>query len=302
MRLLVAGSNGQLARALAAAPADPDWRVVTLGRPELDITDRASIAAALAAHRPDVVVNAAAWTAVDRAEAEYAAALAVNRDGAGHLAEAAAGAGVPVIHVSTDYVFSGEGNRPWRESDATAPVNAYGRSKLAGEATVAGANRRHVILRTAWLHSPWGANFVTTMLRLARERDELRVVADQTGTPTYAPDLAAAVLAIAARVVTAGVEAGHWGVVHLTNGGSTSWYGFAEEVFRRAGPVIGRVPRLTAIASADYPSPARRPRFSVLDNERAAKVFGVGLRDWRDGVGDCVTALLRPRGEPGGSR
>lgn len=293
MRLLVIGKSGQLARALAtAALPGTDWQSTALGRPELDITDAASVRAAVAAHAPDIVVNAAAYTAVDRAEAEPQAALAVNRDGARFVAEAAAAAGAPVIHVSTDYVFSGDGDRPYVETDPVAPLGAYGQSKLAGEQAVAGANSRHLVLRTAWVYSPWGSNFARTMLRLGAERDELRVVDDQTGTPTYAPDLADAIIAVAARAARLAPGSDDWGTYHLTNAGVTTWYGFAGEIFRLAAESARPTPALVPITTAEYPTPARRPHYSVLDNGKIADAFGIRLRDWREATAECVRRLL----------
>ncbi|MCB1461593.1 MAG: dTDP-4-dehydrorhamnose reductase [Nitratireductor sp.] len=291
MRLLVAGRHGQLGRALAeAASGDPALQATCLGRPELDIRDEAAIRSAFDAHRPDIAINAAAYTAVDAAETDPEAAFATNETGAGNFAAAAAEKGIPVVHISTDYVFSGENDRPWRETDTPSPINVYGRSKLAGELAVAATNPRHVIVRTAWVHSPWGGNFVKTMLRLGAERDELSIVADQTGTPSLATDLAGGILAVAKEL--ASNEASPRGVHHLTNSGMTTWYGLAEEIFRTAANHGYRRPRLRQITTADYPAPAQRPRFSALDNHRIGAAFGVHLRDWREATADCVQRLL----------
>lgn len=293
MRILVIGRSGQLARAVAQAPLpDPDWQIATLGRPDLDITDPASVRAAISGTAPDIVVNTAAHTAVDQAESEPRAAFAVNRDGARNVAVAAAEAGVPVIHVSTDYVFSGEIVRPLRETDAVGPLNVYGRSKRAGEEAVAQSNPRHAIVRTSWLHAPWGRNFATTMLRLAAERDRLSIVGDQTGTPTYAPDLADAILSLAGAVVAMPDDSDRWGVYHLTNAGATTWHDFAAEVFRVAGELGRRPPELRRISTSEYPTPAARPRYTVLDNSKIATAFDIRLRDWRSAAGQCVRRML----------
>ena len=273
-RVLVVGRTGQLGTALAAALPATGWPHEMMEAPELDLTDPASIEAAVRAARPDVVVNAAAYTAVDAAETHRDLAYAINATGPGLLAAAAAQAGAAILHVSTDYVFDGS-RGPWREDDATGPLNVYGASKLAGERTVAAANPRHIILRTSWLCSAGGANFLTTMLRLGREREELRVVADQQGAPTFADDLADAVLRVMPRLV-AGEGCG---VFHYTGTPWTTWHGFAEAIFARAPG-----PRLMAIGTADYPTPARRPADSRLDCGRIAAVHGIEPADWRRGL------------------
>ena len=274
MRLLVAGRHGQLGRALAeAASGDPALQATCLGRPELDIRDEAAIRSAFDAHRPDIAINAAAYTAVDAAETDPEAAFATNETGAGNFAAAAAEKGIPVVHISTDYVFSGENDRPWRETDTPSPINVYGRSKLAGELAVAATNPRHVIVRTAWVHSPWGGNFVKTMLRLGAERDHLRVVADQIGGPTPAGDLAAACLA-AVQGLQSGVASG---IHHFAGAPDVSWAGFAREIFAQ-GQLSTRVEDIPA---TDYPTPARRPANSRLDCSSFETAFGLKRPDWR---------------------
>jgi dTDP-4-dehydrorhamnose reductase len=295
MRLLIAGWHGQLARALVeAAPAELDIDAMAVGRPGLDLIKPGTIHASLAAARPDVIINSAAYTAVDKAESEPDAAFALNRDGAGLLAEAAARRGAAIIHVSTDYVFDGSKPGAWREDDLTGPLNVYGRSKLAGEQAVRAANPRHVILRTSWVHGPHGTNFVRTMLRLARERPELRVVDDQTGSPTYAPHLAAAILAVARAVVARGAEA-PFGTYHLAGSGATTWCGLAREAMAVSARLGGPSVPVHAITTADYPTPAERPRSSVLDCARIAEAFSVSLPDWQAGVADGVARLIAIR-------
>ena len=297
MRVLVAGRSGQLARALAiAALPDPSWRVETFGRPDLDLSDTGNLDKLIAGFAPDIVVNAAAYTAVDKAESEPELAFAVNATGAGNLAQATASAGIPIMHVSTDYVFPGDSEKPYVENDPTGPINVYGQSKLAGEAAVAAANPHHVILRTSWVYSPWGNNFLRKMLELGAEREELRIVGDQTGTPTYAGDLASAILAIAGRLRDESSRSNYWGIYHLTNSGTTTWFDFADEIFRNAAKFGYSPPKITNIATSEYPTPARRPLYSVLDNGKVAEIFDLRLRDWREATADCVAQLLNEAG------
>ena len=290
MRILVLGSSGQLAHALRLA-ATPDLMIETVGRPQTDLTDRAAVIAATTAHRPDVVINAAAYTAVDKAESEREAAFLVNATGAGYAAMATAAAGIPLIHVSTDYVFDGNKATPYLETDPTGPVSVYGASKLAGEQQVAGSNPRHVIVRTAWVVSPFGANFVQTMLRLATERDELRVVADQVGSPTSAIDLAAALIAVARQVAAMAPGDSRWGVYHATNSGTANWADLAEHALAASARHGGRVVPVRRITTADYPTPAKRPANSRLDGSKLTRNFAVTLPCWQDAVTRCVDAL-----------
>jgi dTDP-4-dehydrorhamnose reductase len=290
MRIAVTGSKGQVATSLLER-ARPKAEVVALGRPAFDLTDSAAVLAGLEAAGPDVVVNAAAYTAVDKAEAEEPVATHVNGDGAGHVAEAAARLGVPLLHLSTDYVFDGSFDRPYREEDPTAPAGAYGRSKLVGEKQVAERCQNSVILRTAWVYSPFGANFVRTMLRLNETRDEVGVVADQRGNPTSALDIADALLAIAARVKDDASPALR-GVFHMTGSGEASWADFAEAVFHEAATRGRRQTQVQRITTADYPTPARRPANSRLDNEKLSRVYGLKLPEWRQSVAVCCARLL----------
>ena len=290
MRIAVTGLKGQVATSLLER-AGLEANVVALGRPAFDLADRGAVLAGLEAARPDVVVNAAAYTAVDKAEAEEAEAVRVNGDGAGHVAEAAARLGVPLLHLSTDYVFDGDLDRAYREDDPTAPTGAYGRSKLAGETAVAERCKDSVILRTAWVYSPFGANFVRTMLRLNETRDEVGVVADQRGNPTSALDIADAVIAIAAKVKDDRSPALR-GVFHMTGSGEATWADFAEAVFHQAASRGRRQTRVKRIATADYPTPARRPANSRLDNEKLRRVYGLRLPEWRQSVADCCDRLL----------
>src|SRR3984885_244002 len=290
MRIAVTGSKGQVATSLIER-AEGKVEIVALGRPAFDLTERAAVIAGLDAARPDVVVNAAAYTAVDKAETEEADAVRVNGDGAAHVAEAAMRLGVPLVHLSTDYVFDGALDRPYREDDPTSPTGAYGRSKLAGEKAVAERCEDSVIMSTALCFSPFGANFVRTMLSINETRDEVGVVADQRGNPTSALDIADALIAIAARLKGDASPALR-GVFHMTGAGEASWADLAETIFREAAARGRRLTRVRRIATADYPTPARRPANSRLDNEKLARVYGVRLPGWRRSVADCCDRLL----------
>jgi dTDP-4-dehydrorhamnose reductase len=294
MRLLIAGWQGQIARGLVeAAPACPDVKACAVGRAALDICEARSIERALAHIEPSIVINSAAYTAVDKAETEEERAFALNRDGARMLARAAARRGIPIIHISTDYVYDGRKAQPYVEDDPTAPATVFGRSKLEGENAVREANPRHVILRTAWVFSPSGRNFVKTMLAQAGERGKVRVVDDQRGSPTYAPHLVAAILELARQLSARKGDDGPWGVYHAAGTGTTTWRGFAEEVFRRSAALGGPAAEVEPISSADYPTPALRPANSQLDCAKLERTFGLRLPAWEEGVRECVERLVR---------
>jgi dTDP-4-dehydrorhamnose reductase len=260
------------------------WAAVGLGRPELDITQPVSIQRALRHIGPDILVNTAAYTAVDQAESEPEAAFAVNRDGAAHLAAACKQAHIPLVHISTDYVFDGKATRPYREEDPAAPLGVYGRSKWEGEEAVRTCHRQHLIVRTAWLYGRHGTNFVVTILRLAREREVLRVVADQHGSPTWSRDLAEALAAICRRVEQDG-DATPWGTYHFCGAGQTSWFGLACTIVEEARARERlRVHRVKPIPTAAYPTPAQRPAYSVLDCRKLQATFGLTPRPWQVGI------------------
>jgi dTDP-4-dehydrorhamnose reductase len=289
MRIAVTGAKGQVAMSLVERAAR-EFEIVTLSRPAFSLEDRDSVLAGIAAARPDAIVNAAAYTAVDRAESEEDLAMRVNGEGAGHVAEAAGRIGAPLLHLSTDYVFDGALERPYREDDPTGPTGAYGRSKLLGEQRVAERCPNSAILRTAWVYSPFGANFVRTMLRLNETREEVGVVADQRGNPTSALDIAEALLAIARRIGDDASPALR-GVFHMTDSGEATWADFAEAVFQEAHALGRRPTRVRRIAAADYPTPAQRPANSRLDNEKLRRAYGLALPDWRVALAACCPRL-----------
>ncbi|MEH6409104.1 MAG: dTDP-4-dehydrorhamnose reductase [Hyphomonas sp.] len=294
LNILVAGRAGQVAQALANLPATSDVAISTMGRPELDICDAAMVEAAVASVAPDMIVNAAAYTAVDQAESDSAAAFAVNRDGAANLAKAAAARRIPILHLSTDYVFDGTKKSPYEEIDPVAPLGVYGASKLAGEQEVAAANAAHVILRTAWVYSPVGKNFLKTMLRVADGRDELGVVDDQVGNPTSADDIAVGLIAVARRIA----DDENWtpGVYHMTGAGEASWADFAAFIFEASDALGGPTAHVRRITSAEYPTPVARPANSRLDCAKLSAKFGVTLPAWEDSTRACLEQLLKTKG------
>lgn len=291
-KLLVVGGSGQLARSLmAVAPRYPGFDVAFMGRPALDLLDPSSVSQSLDAASPDWVINAAAYTAVDRAESEPDLAFAVNRNGAGDLAAAAARHGASLIHVSTDYVFDGSKSGAYTENDRPNPVSVYGRSKLEGEERVAQANPRHLILRTSWVYSEYGSNFVKTVLRLAGERPELGIVADQYGNPTYAGDLAVAIFDLIGRVAGAEPRAVPWGIYHAAGQGHTSWHGLAERIVKESTKCGRASVPVRAITTAEFPTAARRPANSMLDCRKLEATFEVVLPAWSEGLKRCVRNL-----------
>jgi dTDP-4-dehydrorhamnose reductase len=279
MRILVFGRTGQVATELAQqAP------VVTLGREAADLADPGACAEAIHAHAPEAVINAAAYTAVDRAEEDEALATVVNGDAPAAMAQACAARGIPLVHLSTDYVFDGSGTAPRPPDAPTAPLGAYGRSKLAGEQGVRAAGGSHAILRTSWVVSAHGSNFVKTMLRVGLERGHLRVVGDQIGGPTPAADIASACLGIAAALAR---DPAKTGTYHFAGAPDTSWAGFAGAIFAAAGLEVG----VEEIPSSDYPTPARRPLNSRLDCTSTEAAFAIPRPDWRPGLAAILTQL-----------
>lgn len=297
MRIVVTGVAGQVARSLVERGMALGHVVLPLGRPHLDLAsgDAEAIRAVLEMARPEAIVSAAAYTAVDKAESEPELAFAINATGAGHVAEAAAALNVPLVQLSTDYVFSGAGSRAWREDDPTGPQGVYGASKLAGERAVLAACPNSAVLRTAWVHSPFGSNFVKTMLRLAETRDEVGVVADQIGNPTSALDIADGVLAVAANLIGRADPALR-GVFHMAGAGEASWADLAEAVFAASAARGGPAAQVRRIAASDYPTPARRPANSRLDCTRLAGIHGVRLPQWRGSLETVIDRLVSGEG------
>lgn len=281
--VLVLGAGGMLGQALGEALKAEGVFAMSLTRKELDISDRTLVARVLELHRPRWVVNAAAYTNVDQAESEEALATEVNGFAPGELAARCADLGIRLLHVSTDYVFDGQGSRPYREDDPTAPLGAYGRSKRVGERLVLAASPDHAVVRTAWLYGPGGRNFALTILKAALERPELRVVDDQRGSPTYTPDLARALVALMNRGVR--------GLVHAVASGETTWHGFASRLVRTAGLPTAVRPCTTK----EFPRPAPRPAYSVLDTTRLAELLGAPMGLWEAGA-DAYVARLRADG------
>ena len=290
MKIFVSGREGQVARSLAvAASGRAGLELSFAGRPEIDLAVAGSAARAIGAARPDLVIHAAAYTAVDRAESDVELAHRVNGLAAGEVAAAAAACGARLIHISTDYVFDGSASRPYVESDPTGPVNAYGASKLAGEAAVRAAHPEALILRTSWIVSRFGQNFVKTMLRLAQTRNELAVVGDQFGCPTEAGALARALVDLAGRWD----ELRPGGTYHLAGSGSATWAELAEAVMQASAARGGPRAAIRPIPTADYPTPAARPRYTVLDCRRAQHDLGLVLPPWRQAIDTLTDELIR---------
>lgn len=284
MKIAVTGRNGQVVTSLIERGACAGHNVIALGRPKLDLADPGTVLGSIEAVAPDVVVSAAAYTAVDKAEAESDLAHAVNGAGAGAVAEAARLLDIPLIHISTDYVFDGALHRPYIENDPTGPTGVYGASKLAGEqAALAAHGKNTAILRVAWVYSPFGSNFVKTMLRLAGDRDEISVVADQIGNPTSALDIADGILKVATNLATNPAPQLR-GIFHMTAAGEASWADFATSIFAISKAQGGPHATVKPIGTADYPTPARRPANSRLDSAKVAEVHGVALPHWQDAL------------------
>lgn len=281
MKILLTGAEGQVGQALQKVYAGSDDDLITADRKQLDITNPVMVADYIQHHHPDALINAAAYTAVDKAEEESVQAYLVNCNGAGFLASACAGIDIPIVHISTDFVFSGNSNRPYTETDETGPLSVYGLSKLAGENAVIASGKKHIILRTSWVFGGAG-NFVRTMLRLAETRDEISVVDDQVGGPTAAGDIALAIQQILRRCQVAGFS--DWGIYHYSGAPETSWCGLAREIFKhRPGPVIN------AISTAEYPTAAVRPAWSVLDCSLIKRVFGLNQSDWKKSLAQILS-------------
>lgn len=287
MKIFITGAQGQVGLELQRQVEQRGWKALAVDRDDLDITDAESVAAAIRSYAPEVVINAAAYTAVDKAESEPEMAFAVNRDGPAHLAKACEKAGIPLVHYSTDYVFDGGKAHAYIEDDPTSPLGVYGASKLAGEQVVSSVCTRHLILRTSWVFSAHGHNFVKSMLSLGKEREQLRVVADQRGKPTAAAELTRLTCEVLPQME------GRWGIYHAAQSPVTTWHGFAEAIFgeaRRQGLGL-KVTDVQGITSAEYPTSARRPANSELNCTRLEATFGVAIRPWHASLAEVVGEL-----------
>lgn len=294
--ILVAGGSGQLAQSLKEVAQGRRMNLVAIGRPELDICDPASVDQVMTTYQPRIIINAAAYTAVDAAESDQAAAIRVNEIGPTNLARAASKRDIPILHVSTDYVFNGTKGEPYSEADPVEPLGVYGSSKWLGEEAIRHEARRHLILRTAWLFSPFGKNFLITMLRLAKSRDEISVVADQFGNPTYTPHLAAAILDICCKILASeDLEGLHWGTYHLVAQGEASWASLADAALKASAALGGATAEVRPITTDQYPTPTKRPADSRLNTAAIGEHWDIALPDWRGGVTECVHRLIHPR-------
>ncbi|MBU2583161.1 MAG: dTDP-4-dehydrorhamnose reductase [Alphaproteobacteria bacterium] len=290
--IAVIGASGQVASALTRCARRTGQPLIARGHPAADLTDIATVGRFIDQVRPSIVVNAAAYTAVDKAESEPEAAFKLNAEGPGKLAVVCTALGLPLIHISTDYIFDGLSDTPYLEDTPPRPMSAYGASKAAGESAVKSACEQHIILRTAWVYGLEGNNFVRTILRLGAERDELGIVADQFGSPTYADDIAAAILTIAAKLAAG--DSASFGTYHFTNSGTATWHQFAEAIFAHAKAAGRKTPEhVKAITTADYPTPARRPPNSVLDCARIERTFAVARPPWRDALARAMPLILK---------
>jgi len=297
MRVLLLGGTGQVGTEIRALAPQKSIEVVAPGRDQVDLRDAKAIETIMAAEPWRAVINAAAYTEVDRAESDEAAAFGVNAEAPGLLAAETGRRRIPLIHISTDYVFDGRKGTPYVEQDPVAPLNVYGRSKLAGEQAVQKAGAWHVILRTSWVYSPFGKNFVRTILRLAAERDRLTIVADQRGCPTAALDIAAACLDIATDCGTK-PQQGRYGIYHFAGAGEATWFEFAGAIVGMAAKRLGKSPLVVPIRTADYPTPAARAADTRLDSTKAVRAYGVEQRPWRQALEETVDRLLRQKDIP----
>lgn len=286
--LVVIGHTGQVSRELRLVQMPPQWRMTSLDRSRIDLADPVNFRAIIEPLKPDVIINAAGYTAVDKAEEEQDLAMQVNGQAPGQLGRIAAELDIPFLHVSTDYVFDGTATLPYTELDQPAPLNVYGRSKLAGETAVLETGARAIVLRTSWVFSPFGQNFVKTMLRLGASRDHLSIVCDQRGGPTPAHDIAVTLLTLARHLVNA--QQTHTGIFHYSGHPSTSWADFAGAIFAGAD-WLTRKPEISFITTSDYPTPAPRPLFSLLDCSKLHRHYGIEQPDWRQGLARTLNYL-----------
>ncbi|QTA83064.1 dTDP-4-dehydrorhamnose reductase [Desulfonema limicola] len=291
MKILVIGSKGQLGHELVNHCKNSGIKVSGFDLPEIDISSRDQVEKIISDTAPSLVINAAAYTLVDKAESDEITAYAVNKTGPGNIAESCRKTGIPLIHISTDFVFDGKKNNPYLESDKVSPLSVYGKSKAAGDDAVRDILNQHIIIRTSWLYGVYGNNFVKTMIRLGKERDELNVVADQYGCPTCAADLARAVLSTAAHIHDK--KETIWGTYHYCGKGITSWHGFTEAILEYAGQHIPlKTKKVNAITTAEYPTPAKRPSYSALDCTRIQENFGISQESWKESLKKTIDKII----------
>lgn len=292
VKVLITGAAGQVGSELVKL-APVGFEVVGYKSNELDITNAQQVQQIVAEQAPAIIINAAAYTAVDKAESEAERAYAVNETGVNNLAQAALALNIPVFHISTDYVFDGTATEPYKETDPVGPTDVYGASKLAGEQALANSGVKHIILRTSWVFGAEGNNFVKTMLRLGKERDTLGVVADQHGCPTSAASIANVLWQLAQKYTEEGELS--WGIYHFSNAPATTWYGFACEIFKQAvaAGVLEKAPVVNPIKTSDYPTPAKRPHYSVMDNSKVKKIFGSVIPCWENTLKQCLGDFIR---------
>ena len=291
MKLLVVGANGQVGTELCLLEPN-DCQIIGLGREKLDITNAEQVAAVIVEQQPDFIVNASAYTAVDKAEEEIEMAYAVNHNGPLNLARSCHALNIPLIHISTDYVFDGTSCRPYTEDDTTQPINIYGRSKLSGEVAVRESCPQHIILRSSWVFGRFGNNFVKTMLRLGQQRNELSVVNDQQGCPSAAYDIAEAIIKICQALALKDNQNAPWGTYHFSGTPATNWYLFAHAIFSAAAKLGGRVPSIMPVSSSEYPTPAKRPHYTVLNCRKIERVFGIQPPGWQAALDRVVAACI----------
>lgn len=290
MRILITGKHGQVVQSFLEISKDADFEVITLGRPEVDFSNPSNLKDAIIAQKPDAIINAAAYTAVDKAQSEPETAYAVNVTATGEIAKAAKELGVPLIHISTDYVFSGDKDTPYIETDEIGPCSIYGQTKLEGEEIIDKTYDNYAIFRTAWVYSPYGNNFVKTMLRLGEARDELSVVADQFGCPTSAIEIARALKIISLRLIK-NKSPNLRGIFHLTANNETNWAGFAKEIFAQNKEMGGKDIIIHPISTDQYPTPAKRPKNSRLNCDKLATYYGIKLPNWEISLKECLLML-----------
>jgi len=290
MKVLITGANGQLGKSLQLTTNNSNHQITAVNRTQFDLTNSQQMRNVLELILPDIVINTAAWTNVDGAESNEKEAFAINEKGAGDLAELCAQQNIVLIHISTDYVYDGVSKELWNETDKTKPQTIYGRSKLAGEKAIRDSSVRHLILRTSWIYSAFGTNFLKTMLRLASERDEISVVVDQIGCPTYAPHLATGIMQVV-QAISKSPQHQYHETFCLAGSGQTNWADFAKEIFQQSSKCKQPAAKIIPIPSSDYPTKAKRPQNSVLDCSLAAKKFGVILPHYRQGIIDCLQEI-----------